>query len=79
MRTVSYQDIYGGNEMDTLPENAQTQNKTNPNDSNVTGSVSKDKASIVNIKGNLLGQPLIWWFGFIAILVVLKLTVEKEG
>ena len=78
--TMSYEDIYGAGSLDTLPAGqvGETQKQTNPNDSEVTGSVSKDKSSIFHMKGNFLGQPLIIWLALIGILVALKYFVETK-
>lgn len=74
--TLSYEDIYGSGSLDTVPG---TQEKSNPNSADVTGAMSKDKAGIMNIKGNILGQPLTIWAGLIGLLILVKYLVEKEG
>jgi len=78
--TISFEDIYGAGTLDTLPasDSAPTQQKANPNNSDVTGAVSPDKAGILNLKGNILGQPITVWLGMLALLVVLKLTIENK-
>lgn len=78
---MSFEDIYGAGSLDTMPASvsAPTATKTNPNDSEVTGTVSKDKTGIMNIKGNLLGQPITAWFGLLILLVGLKYMVEMKG
>lgn len=78
--TISFEDIYGAGTLDTVPaqETGQTQQKANPNNSDFTGAVSKDKAGLWNMKGNILGQPLTIWFGLLALLVVVKYLVEHE-
>jgi hypothetical protein len=78
--TMSFEDIYGAGSLDTLPAGkvGETQKKTNPNDSEVTGAVSKEKSSIFNIKGNILGQPLAVWFALLGILIGLKYFVELK-
>jgi hypothetical protein len=79
--TMSFEDIYGAGSLDTLPPGVggETQGKTNPNNSEVTGSVAKDKAGIMNIKGNILGQPLTAWFGLLVLLFGLKYLVEMKA
>ena len=79
--SMSYEDIYGAGSLDTLPGSVvgETQKQTNPNDSEVTGAVSKDKASILSLKGNLLGQPLTIWVALIGILIGLKYFVELKS
>jgi hypothetical protein len=74
--TLSYEDIYGAGTLDTVPE---TQQQANPNNSEITGAVTKDKASIFNIKGNIFGQPLTVWFGLVVLLIGIKYIAEKEG
>ena len=74
--TMTYEDIYGAGSLDTLPA---TQGKTNPNDSEVTGVMSKDKTSIKNIKGGFLGQPITAWAGLFGLLVILKYVVENKA
>lgn len=78
--TMSFEDIYGAGSLDTLPAGTvgETQKKTNPNDSEVTGAVAKGKTSIFNIKGNILGQPLTVWFALLGILIGLKYFVELK-
>lgn len=74
--TMSSEDIYGVGSLDTLPG---VQGKTNPNDSTVTGSVSKDKTGITNIKkGNILGEPITAWISLFALLFLLKVLVESR-
>jgi hypothetical protein len=79
--TLSYEDIYGAGTLDTVPasEAGQTQQKANPNNSEVTGAVTRDRAGIWNMKGNLLGQPLTVWFGMLLLLVAIKYMAEKEA
>lgn len=79
--TMSFEDIYGAGSLDTLPASVagETQKKTNPNDSEVTGTVAKDKTGIMNIKGNILGQPLTAWVGLLVLLVGLKYLVEMKA
>lgn len=79
--TMSYEDIYGAGSLDTLPAGVvgETQKKTNPNDSEVTGSVAKDKAGLLHMKGKLLGQPLTAWFGMLLLLVLAKFLVENKA
>lgn len=78
--TMSFEDIYGAGSLDTLPAGqvGETQKKTNPNDSEVTGTMTKDKAGIMNMKGNLLGQPLTIWLALLGILIALKYFVEMK-
>lgn len=78
--TMSFEDIYGSGSLDTLPTNkAQTQGSTNPNDSESTGAMAKDKTNILNIKGNIFGQPLTAWFGLFGLLFILKMLVESKS
>jgi uncharacterized membrane protein len=78
--TMSFEDIYGAGSLDTLPAGTvgETQKKTNPNDSEQTGAVAKDKTGILNIKGNLLGQPITAWVGLLILLIGLKYLVEMK-
>lgn len=79
--TMTYEDIYGVGSLDTLPasEVGQTKTKTNPNDAEQTGNALPGQANILHVfkGGNLLGQPLVVWFGLVVILVVVKYFVEK--
>lgn len=76
--TMTYEDIYGPGSLDTLPakEVGPTTVKTNPNDSEM-GGPGKEGLLHVLKGGNLLGQPIIIWFGLVAILVAVKYFVEK--
>ena len=76
--TMSFEDIYGAGSLDTLgavgttpAEAGQTQAAANPNTS--------ERGGIMNLRGNLFGQPLVVWIALIGMLVVVKLLVEKEG
>lgn len=77
--TITFEDIYGAGSLDTVPAyvSGETQQKTNPSNSDVTGAPAPGKASIINMRGNLFGQPLIVWLGLIGLLAVVKIVMEK--
>jgi hypothetical protein len=78
--TMTYEDIYGAGSLDTLGASSvgETQQKTNPNNPDVTGSAKPGETSIFHLKGNILGQPIMIWVGLIILLVVLKFVLEKD-
>jgi hypothetical protein len=81
MGTLTYEDIYGVGSMDTLPasEVGQTKTKTNPNDPEQTGAALPGQTSLMHVfrSGNILGQPIVIWFGLVVLLVAVKYFVEK--
>lgn len=78
--TLSFEDIYGAGSLDTLPasESQETQQKVNPN-SVENGNVKPGQGGIMQTlkSKNFLGQPIMVWFGLIAMLLVIKYFVEK--
>lgn len=79
--TMSFSDIYGVGSTDTLPAPvaAETKQKANPNNSSVTGETKPGESGILNIfkERNVLGQPIVVWFGLVVLLVVMKYFFEK--
>jgi hypothetical protein len=77
--TLTWADIYGVGSTDTIPSDQQpTQQQANPNNSEVSGAVTKDKASIFHLSGNILGQPIIIWIGMIVLLFAIKFLMESK-
>jgi hypothetical protein len=75
--TLSYEDIYGAGSLDTLPaDSGETQQKANPNNSEVTGNTANK--SLFNISGSILGQPIIVYIGLILLLVGAKWAIEVK-
>jgi hypothetical protein len=74
--TISAEDIYGAGSLDTVPEAAQTQQKTNPNNAEIAGSPAKS-GGLFSIKGSILNQPLVVWLVMVGLLIGAKYLMEE--
>lgn len=76
---MGFEDIYPTLGGSSTSDDTKTSQKTNPNDQMVTGKVAPQNSSIFNIKGSILGQPIIVWIGMIILLIAVKFLLEEKA